>query len=98
MISKIDVRMCGGELTEDDGDDDGLDVLCARFVGVSRKVGDIQAQGRIVAQDSVEICKGVTLVRGKRGMIAGAEHHLLAKKAQARAEPLKVVPLVMTVL
>ncbi len=41
MISKIDVRMCGGELTKDDRDNDGLDVLCARFVGVSRKIGDI---------------------------------------------------------
>ncbi len=28
----------------------------------------------------------------------GAEHHLLAKKAHARVEPLKVVPWVMTVL
>lgn len=28
----------------------------------------------------------------------GVEHRLLAKKAQARAEPLKVVPWVMTVL
>jgi hypothetical protein len=53
MISKIDVRMRDGELTEDDRDDEGLDVLCARFVGVSRKVGDIQAQGGVVAQDSV---------------------------------------------
>lgn len=57
MISKIDVRMCGGQLTKDEGDDDGLDVLCARFVGVSRKVGDVQAQGGVVAQDTVEICK-----------------------------------------
>ena len=57
MISKIDVRMCGGELTKDDRDDDGLDVLCADFVGVSRKVGDVQAQGGVVAQDSVKICK-----------------------------------------
>ena len=57
MISKIDLRMSGGKLTEDDGDYDGLDVLCARFVGISRKIGDIQAQGGVVAQDSVEICK-----------------------------------------
>lgn len=57
MISKIDVRMCGGKLTEDEGDDDGLNVLCAGFVGVSRKVGDVQAQGGVVAQDAVEICK-----------------------------------------
>ena len=55
MISKVDVRRCGGELTKDDGDDDGLDVLCAGFIGVSRKVGNVQAQGGVVAQDSVEI-------------------------------------------
>ncbi len=57
MISKIDVRMSGRKLTKDEGDDDGLDVLCAGFVGVSRKVGDVQAQGGVVAQDSVEICE-----------------------------------------
>ena len=57
MISQMDVRMCGGKLTKDDGDDEGLDVLCAGFVGVSRKVGDVQAQGGVVAQDSVEIYK-----------------------------------------
>lgn len=57
MVSKIDVRICGGKRTKDDGDDDGLDVLCAGFVGVSRKVGDVQAQGGVVAQDSVKICK-----------------------------------------
>jgi hypothetical protein len=49
--------MCAGELTKDDRDDDGLDVLCAGFVGVSRKVGDVQAQGGVVAQDAVEICQ-----------------------------------------
>jgi hypothetical protein len=57
MISKIDVRIFSRELTKDERDDDGLDVLCAGFVGVSRKVGDVQAQGGVVAQDSVEICK-----------------------------------------
>ena len=57
MISKIDVGMRGGKLTKDDGDDDGLHVLCAGFVGVSRKIGDVQAQGGVVAQNSVEICK-----------------------------------------
>ena len=57
MISKIDVRMCSGKLTKDDRDDDGLDVLCAGFVGVSRKIGDVQAQRGVVAQDTVEICK-----------------------------------------
>ena len=49
--------MCGEELTKDDGDDDDLDILCAGFIGVSRKVGNVQAQGGVVAQDSVEICK-----------------------------------------
>lgn len=57
MISKVYVRICGMKLTEDDGNDDGLDVLCAGFVRVSRKIGDVQAQRGIVAQDSVEICK-----------------------------------------
>lgn len=48
-----------GQLAEDGGDDNGLDVLCAGFIGVSGKVGDVQAQGGIVAQDSVEICTRV---------------------------------------
>ena len=55
-------------LTKDARNDEGLDVRCAGLVGISRKVGDVQAQGGIVAQNSVEICKG-TLVRGKRRMI-----------------------------
>jgi hypothetical protein len=49
--------MLGGELTKNDRDDEGLNVLCAWFIGVSRKVGDVQAQGGIVAQDSIEIWK-----------------------------------------
>ena len=49
--------MCGAQLTEDHWDDEGLDVLCAGFVRVSCKIGNVQAQGGIVAQDSVEICK-----------------------------------------
>lgn len=57
MISKINVRVAGGELTKDDRDDNGLDILCAGFVGISRKIGNIQTQGGVVAQDSVEICK-----------------------------------------
>ncbi len=56
MISKIDMNVHRG-LTEDDRDDEGLDVLCAGFVGVSRKVGNVQAQGGVVPQNSVEICK-----------------------------------------
>lgn len=60
MISRIDVRMYGEELTKYEWDDDGLDILCARFVGVPRKVGDVQAQGGVVAQDSVEICRWIS--------------------------------------
>jgi hypothetical protein len=97
MISKIDVRMCGGELTKDDGDDEGLDVLCARFVCVSRKIGDVQAQGGVVAQDSVEICKRDSSQREARDDV-NTGHYSLPKKAHARAEPLTVVPWVMTVL
>ena len=74
-----------------------MDVLCAGFVGVSRKVGNIQAQGGVVAQDSVEICKRDSSQREARDD-AGTEHHLLAKKAQARTEPPTVLPWVMTVL
>jgi hypothetical protein len=55
-------------LTKDDRNDEGLDICCTGLVGISRKVGDVQAQGGIVTQHSVEICK-VTLVRGKRRMI-----------------------------
>lgn len=44
-------------LTKDDRNNEGLDVLCAGLVGVSRKVGNVQAQGGVVAQNSVEICK-----------------------------------------
>ena len=57
MISKIDVRKCNWRFTKDDGDDDGLDILRAGFVGVSRKVGDVQAQGGVIAQNSIKICK-----------------------------------------
>lgn len=45
------------KLTKDDRDDHGLDILCAGFISVSRKIGDVQAQSGVVAQDSVEICK-----------------------------------------
>ena len=89
--------MPGGRPTKDEGDDKGLDVLCAGLVGVSGKVGNVQAQGGVVAQDSVEICKRNTGQRQGRGNVA-AKHRLLAKKAHARAEPRKVVPWVMTVL
>ena len=32
-----------GDLTEDDGDHHGLDILCADFVGVSGEIGNVQA-------------------------------------------------------
>ena len=35
MIRRMRARSYWGELTEDDGDDDGLNVLCAGLVGVS---------------------------------------------------------------
>jgi hypothetical protein len=57
MISNIAVGMCGGELTEDDGNNEGLDILSAGFVGVPREIGNVQAQGCIITQDSVEIWK-----------------------------------------
>lgn len=57
MISTINVRIYSGKLTKDDRDDENLDVLCAGLVGVSREIGNVQAQGGIVAQDTVEIWK-----------------------------------------
>lgn len=41
--------------TEDKGDDDGLHVLSARLVGISRKVGDVETERGVVTQDSVKI-------------------------------------------
>ena len=35
LISKNGVGKWSSELTKDNGDNDGLDILCARFVGVS---------------------------------------------------------------
>ena len=34
-----------------------MDVLCAGLVGVSGKVGDVEAQGGVVAQDSVQVAE-----------------------------------------
>lgn len=51
--------MCGGgQLTEDEGNDKCLRILGADFVGVSRKISNVQAQRGVVAQNSVEICRG----------------------------------------
>jgi hypothetical protein len=55
MISKIRMRIDSGKLTEDDRDDESLDVLCTGLVGVSREIGNIETQGGVIAQDSVEI-------------------------------------------
>jgi hypothetical protein len=41
--------------TEDEGDNNGLHVLSAGLVGVSRKIGDVKTEGRVVTQDSIEI-------------------------------------------
>lgn len=41
--------------TEDDGDDDGLDVLRGRLVGVTGEISDIQAECGVVAQNSVHV-------------------------------------------
>ena len=51
------------ELTENNGYYDDLDVLGAGLIGVSREVGNVQAQRGIVAQDSVQVCTG-SLVSG----------------------------------
>jgi hypothetical protein len=47
----------GVELTEDEGDDNGLDILGTGLVGISREISNVKAQGRIVSQNAVEICK-----------------------------------------
>jgi hypothetical protein len=65
MISKINLRLRRGEPTEDDRDDEGLDVLGARLVGVSREIGNVQTQSGVISQDSIEVCKK-TLVSGSR--------------------------------
>ena len=41
--------------TEDERDNDSLHVLSAWFVGISRKVGDVETERGVVTQDSVEI-------------------------------------------
>lgn len=48
--------MRGEGLAKDEGDHYGLNILCAGFVGIPCKVGNVQAQGGIVAQYSVEVC------------------------------------------
>ena len=50
-------RLCARILTENEGDDNDLYVYCAGLIGVSRKVGNVQTQGGIVAHNSVQICE-----------------------------------------
>lgn len=45
------------KLTEDAWDGNGLDVLRAGLVGVSRNVGNVETESRVVAQVSVQIWK-----------------------------------------
>jgi hypothetical protein len=40
---------------EYDWDDDGLNVLCAGLVGVSREIGNVQSQGGVVTQNTVKV-------------------------------------------
>jgi hypothetical protein len=81
-------------LTEDTWDDDSLNVLRTRLVGIPRKIGDVEAQGCVVAQNSIEIC--APLVEANDDHDTG--YYLLPKNAQARTEPWTVVPSVITVL
>jgi hypothetical protein len=56
LISNLKNILCEKEKrTEDEGDNDGLHVLSAGLVGISRKVGDVEAKRGVVTQDSVEI-------------------------------------------
>lgn len=52
--------MCIGEgraeLTEDEGNDNGLDILRTGLVGISREISNVKAQGGIVSQNAVEVC------------------------------------------
>lgn len=58
-ISRL--RSCGSEDTkktddrENDGNHQGLDVLCARFVRISAEIGDIETQCCVIPKDSVKI-------------------------------------------
>ena len=67
------MRTCSGKLTEDARNNNGLDVLCAGLVGVSREIGNVQAQGGIVAQNTVEICKRHSTLAKMRGTTRGRE-------------------------
>lgn len=44
-------------LTEDERNHNGLDVDCARLVGVSCEICNVQTQSGVVTQHPVEICK-----------------------------------------
>lgn len=57
------LRGCGGEDaektndSEDEWNDYGLDILCVGGLRVPRKVGNVESQGGIVAQDAVQVCE-----------------------------------------
>jgi hypothetical protein len=55
----------GVELTEDEGDDNGLDILSTGLVGISREIGNVKAQGGIVSKNAVEVWKGTFISRCK---------------------------------
>ena len=57
-MSRRNLERCDGKLTEDDRNDDGLNIDCARLVGVSREICNVQAQGGVITQYSVEIYEG----------------------------------------
>lgn len=55
LISNLNRVYEQENLTEDEGDNDGLHVLSAGLVGISGKVGDVETERGVVTQDSVEI-------------------------------------------
>ena len=57
MVSQIEMVRFDGRLTEDNGNNEGLNILCAGLIRVSRKISDIQAECSIVSKDTVEIYK-----------------------------------------
>lgn len=55
LISKLNKVDEKEKQTEDEGDNDGLHILSAGLVGISRKIGDVETKRGVVTQDSVEI-------------------------------------------
>lgn len=94
VVRVVFFMMDTGALTEDAWDDNSLNVLRAGLVGISREIGDVEAQGCVVAQNSIEVCTSLTDPSSGLSM----RHYLLPKNAQARTEPWTWVPSVITVL